>query len=66
MAKSDRVKVFLEDMNNKYDTILEYVRDIPEMKQDIRELKTRMDKNDQAHGQDIEQLKRTHPNMRQS
>jgi hypothetical protein len=61
-------------MNYKFDVILEYVRDIPEMKQDIHELKERMDKNDRdhetmmallrAHSQDIESLKRIHPGMR--
>lgn len=40
MRDNDRYQVLLENMNSKFDTIMEYVQDIPVMKEDIAVLKT--------------------------
>jgi hypothetical protein len=76
MKQSDRIQVLLEDMNGKFDLIMEYVRDIPDIKTRLTNLEKRMDKNDQDHevmlallkvdGRDIAQLKHIHPNMQHS
>ncbi len=39
MRDDDRTQVLLEDMNGKFDAIMEYVSDIPVMKEDIAVLK---------------------------
>ena len=36
----------LEDMNGKFETMLEYVKDIPEMKEDIKNLKKQGDRSE--------------------
>jgi uncharacterized protein YoxC len=46
MRAKDRFEVLLEDMNAKFDAIMEYVRDIPEMKVTLNQ-----------HSRDIAKLK---------
>lgn len=67
MNENDRVQALLEDVNGKFDAIMEYVRDIPAMKADIAELKDDMShvKSDievikgvaKEHSRDIAELK---------
>lgn len=63
-------------MNSKFDIILEYVRDIPEMKADIRDLKTRVGRLEEKQEimnqllkrdrRDLDRLIRIHPNLQHS
>jgi hypothetical protein len=43
MKPTDRVGVLLEDMNDKFDAIMEYVRDIPEIKTRLTNVEHRLD-----------------------
>lgn len=39
MRRQDHFKILLEHMNDKFDLMMEYVREIPAIKQDISEVK---------------------------
>ena len=54
-----RTQILLEDMNSKFDMIMEYVKDIPDMKQDISELKQTTNRHD-TDLQDIKAVLKDH------
>lgn len=67
MNKKDRLEILHEEMNSKFDQVIEYVSDIPEMKRDIKDIKERTERLEgsdlvtkqviREHSSDIAELK---------
>lgn len=72
MGFKDSYKEILnEDLDSKLDVILEYVKDIPEMKGDIKQMKQQLDRHEvdidllklgiKQHNKDIKELQKYLP-----
>ena len=43
MNERDRFEILLEDVNGKFDAVIEYVKDIPEIKERVTRLEDKFD-----------------------